>query len=377
MHTRNPALSKRPVRAVLLIMGMLAALLAAALPTAGAAPSASPVAGPAAVPDRWGFAYLDNATPPAGYVPDPSRQWGSWASPAANPVKVDQLGLGSYVVHFPQIGGRGGIAHATAVNASAHWCQIADWRPSGSGEDVYVNCYLPSGAPDNSTFTVLYTSSSGTLTPPTGSYGYVYADSSGTVLTQYNSAGATNAVSKGSTGIWKAWLPGLGLSSHAGNFQVTAVDPKQGAHCKVSEWAPGSTGQTAVVTCYDASDAPYDAKWTLSYSYLRAVHGPAFPPKSFGYLWYNGSLPTLTNYNSSGATNTLGGSGAPFAVTLPSVAVASDTAHATAYGSGPGYCGLYRPWTRTGGTAQLYINCFGPGGTPVKAPFFTAYTSAF
>lgn len=368
MHVRTAAPSKRRARAVLLVMGMLAALLAAALPTAGSAQ--------AAVPDRWGFAYLDNATPPPGYVPDPTRQWGSWASPSANPVKVDQLGLGSYVVHFPLIGGPGGIAHATAVTATARWCQIADWKAVGSGEDVFVTCYLPSGAPANSTFTVLYTTSSGAPAVPTGSYGYLYSDSGGTVLTQYNSTGATNSVSKGSTGIWKAWLPGLGLSGYAGDLQVTAVDPKQGAHCKVADWAPGSTGQTVLVNCYDASDALYDTKWTLSYSYLRAVHGPAFPPRSFGYLWYNGSVPPLTNYNSSGATNTLGGSGAPFVVTLPSVAVPSDTAQATAYGSGPAYCGLYAPWARSSGAVQLPVKCYGPGGAPVKVPFFAAYTSA-
>ncbi|MGC5365113.1 hypothetical protein ACPXCE_26145 [Streptomyces sp. DT24] len=369
MHARTEAPPNRPVRAVLLVMGMLAALLAAAMPTAGNAH--------AAVPDQYGFAYLDNPTPPPGYVPDPSRQWGSWASPSTNPVKVDQIGLGSYVVHFPQIASKAGIAHTTAVNKAAHWCQIADWRPAGSGEDVYVNCYLPSGAPDNSTFTVLYTTSSGAPATRTGSYGYVYSDISGAVLTQYNSTGAVNTVSKGSTGVWKAWLPNLGLADYSGNLQVTAVDPKRGAHCKVSEWAPGSSGQTVLVTCYDASNAPYDARWTLSYSYQRAVHGPAFPPKSFGHLWYNGSLPPLTNYNSSGATNTLGGSGAPFVVTLPSVAVPSDTAQTTAYGRGPEYCGFLAPWDRPSGTVQLYVNCFGPGGKPVKVTFFTAYTSAF
>ncbi|MEU0148445.1 hypothetical protein ABZ119_21145 [Streptomyces sp. NPDC006288] len=368
MHVRTSHLSSRPVRAVTLVLGMVAALLAAVLPAAGPAH--------AAVPDRWGFAYLDNATPPAGYAPDPSRQWGSWVSPSANPVKVDQIGLGSYVVHFPLIGGPGGIAHATAVNSVAHWCQIADWKTVGSGQDVYVNCYLPSGAPDNSTFTVLYTSSSGLPTTPSGSYGYLNSDSSGTVLTQYNSAGSANAVSKGSTGIWKAWLPSLGLPSYAGDLQVTAVEPRQGARCKVSDWTPGTAGQTVIVACYDASNKPYDTEWTLSYSYLRAVHGPAFPPKSFGYLWYNGSLPALTNYNSSGATNSLGGSGAPFTVTMPSVAVPSDTAHVTAYGHSADYCGLYKPWDRTSGSVRLYVACFGPGGAPVKTPFFAAYTSA-
>lgn len=368
MHVRALHLFGRPGRAVLLVFAMLAALLAAAVPTATRAQ--------AAVPDRWGFAYLDNATPPAGYVPDPSRQWGSWTSPSTNPVKVDQIGLGSYVVHFPLIGGPGGVAHATAVSSAARWCQIADWKTVGSGQDVYVNCYLPSGAPSNSTFTVLYTSSSGLPPTPSGSYGYLNSDGSGTVLGQYNSTGAVNAVSKGAAGLWKAWLPGLGLASYAGNLQVTAVDAKQGARCKVSDWSPGTAGQTIVVACYNASNVPYDTEWTLSYSYLRAVHGPAFAPRSFGYLWYNGSLPPLTNYNSSGATNTLAGSGAPFTVTLPSVAVPSDTSQVTAYGKSPDYCGLYAPWARTSGSVGLPVACFGPGGAPVKTPFFAAYTSA-
>lgn len=84
----------------------------------------------------------------------------------------------------------------------------------------------------------------------------------------------------------------------------------------------------------------------------------------------------MTNYNSSGATNTLAGSGAPFTVTLPSVAVPSDTSQVTAYGKSPDYCGLYAPWARSSGSVGLRVACFGPGGAPVKTPFFAAYTSA-
>ncbi len=368
MHARTVAPSRGPARAVLLILTMLAALLAVALPAAAPAH--------AAVPDRWGFAFLDNPTPPAGYVPDLTRQWGSWPSPAANPVKVDQVGVGAYVVHFPLIAGPGGIAHATAVGRTGNWCQIKGWSSAGTGQDVAVNCYKPTGAADNTLFTVLYTTSSGAPSPAGGSYGYTYSDVNGTVLDQYNSTGAVNLVSHGSTGIWKAWLPGLGLSTAAGNIEVTAVDAIQGARCKVADWAPAASGQTIVVACFDAANAPYDTTWTLSYSLKRAVHGPAFPPKSFGYLWYNGGVPAGTNFNSSGATNTLAGS-VPFTVTLPGVAVPSDTAQTTAYGSGPGWCGLALPWARSGSTVQLYNLCFNPGGTPVAAPFLTAYTSAF
>ncbi|MGW4384782.1 hypothetical protein [Kitasatospora sp. NPDC004531] len=367
MQARSALPSVRPLRAAVLVLALLAALLAAAVPAAGPAH--------AAVPDRWGFAYLDNPTPPPGYVPDPSRQWGSWASPASNPVKVDQTGLGTYLVHFPLIAGPGGVAHATAVNRTGTWCQLTGWNIAGSGIDVGVACYKPSGAPDNSPFTVLYTSSSGT--PATGGqYGYLDSTPGGALITQYNSSGGANLSSHGSTGIWKAWLPGVGAATNLGNVEVTAVNPGLGARCKVADWYPAATGQTFLVACFDAANAPLDTEWTLSYSVKRAVHGPAIPPKSFGYLWYNGAVPVGTNYNSVAGSNSLA-VGVPSTVTLPNLAVPSDHAQVTAFGSGPGWCQLALPWSRTSGTVQLNPICFNPGGGPVVAPFLTAYTSAF
>ncbi|MER6360775.1 hypothetical protein [Kitasatospora sp. NPDC001527] len=361
--------AQRAVRSLLLVLAMLAALVGVSLPAAGAAH--------AAVPDRWGFAYLDNPTPPPGYVPDTTRQWGSWPSPAANPVKVDQIGTGSYVVHFPLIAGPGGIAHVTAVGRTGSWCQVRGWSTAGTGQDVSVGCHRPGGAPEDTRFTVLYTTSSGVPSPAVGGYGYVYANSTGAVIGQYNSAGGTNTVGYGGTGTWKAWLPGLGQPTPAGNIEVTAVDAVNGARCKVAEWAPSAGGQTVVVTCFNAFGAPYDTRWTLSYAEKRAVHGAALPPKSYGYLWFNGGVPAGTNFNSSGGVNTLAGS-VPYNVNLPNIAVPSDTAQVTAFGGGPDYCGLATPWARSAGTANLYPLCFnGSSGSPVASRFLTAYTSAF
>ncbi|RKE17652.1 hypothetical protein [Streptomyces sp. TLI_171] len=369
MHARFDAPRFRPARTLPLVLALLAALLAVAVPAAAPAH--------AAVPDRWGFAYLDNPTPPPGYVPDTTRQWGSWTAPAANPVKVDQVGTGAYVVHFPLIAGPGGIAHATAVNRTGTWCQVQGWGAAGTGLDVKVSCYQPTGAPGNSPFTVLYTASTGAPSTAGGDYGYLFSGlSSSATLTQYNSSGGTNLASHGSTGIWKAWLPGLGGSTPVGNVEVTAVDAAQGARCKVADWFPSATGQTFLVACFDAANVPYDTRWTLSYSVKRAVHGPAFPPKSFGYLWFNAGVPAGTNFNSAGGVNALA-AGVPATVTMPGIAVPSDTAHVTAYGSGPGWCQLALPWTRTSGTVKLNPLCFNPGATPVAAPFLTAYTSAF
>ncbi|MGX4735594.1 hypothetical protein [Kitasatospora griseola] len=366
MHTGSDRPSARPVRAALLVLALLAALLVAAVPTAGPAR--------AAVPDRWGFAFVDNPTPPTGYVPDPSRQWGSWASPASNPVTVDRTGPGSYVVHFPLIAGPGGVAHVTAVNRSGTWCQLAGWGAVGSGIDVRVACYRRGGAPDNSPFTVLYTSSSGGPVP--GDYAYLDSAASGAPIDQYNSAGGGNVSSHGSTGLWTVRLPGVGSAPNVGNVEVTAVDPTQGARCKVAEWVPSGGGQNVVVLCFDASNVPYDTEWTLSYSAERAVHGPAVPPQSFGYLWYNGSVPSGTNFNSVAGSNTLA-VGVPSTVTLPGVAVPADHAQVTAFGGGAGWCQLALPWARSAGAVELYPICFSPGGSPVTASFLTAYTSAF
>ncbi|MFE2178132.1 hypothetical protein ACFVVL_27100 [Kitasatospora sp. NPDC058115] len=358
----------RAVRALLLVLAVLAALVGVSLPAAGPAH--------AAVPDRWGFAYLDNPTPPPSYVPDTSRQWGSWPSPAANPVRVDQVGTGSYVVHFPLIAGPGGIAHVTAVGRTGSWCQVRGWATAGTGQDVAVGCYRPGGAPEDTRFTVLYTTSSGVPAPAVGGYGYVFSNTTGAVITQYNSTGGTNAVGYGGTGVWKVWLPGLGQATPAGNLEVTAVDAVNGARCKVGEWAPSASGQTVLVNCYNAANAPYDTRWTLSYSEKRAVHGPALPPKSYGYLWFNGGVPAATNFNSSGPPNTLSGS-VPYTVNLPNIAVPADTAQVTAFGPGPDYCGLATPWARSAGTVNLYPLCFNGSGSPVPSRFFTAYTSAF
>lgn len=371
MHVRIALPGKRPVKAALLAVLALAALVAAMLPAAGAAQ--------AATPDAWGFAYLDNPTPPPGYIPDPSRQWGSWATPSTNQVTVDQTGLGAYDVHFPLIASKGGIAHTTAVGTSGDSCQIAHWQPAGSNEDVYVNCFNAAGSPVNSTFTVLYTESTGTLPPPaTSGYGYIYSDVSGAVLAQDNSSGGTNSVSKGGVGVWKAWLPGLGQATNVGNLQVTAVNPQQDVRCKVSGWSPSASGQTVLVACYDPNGKPFDSQWTLSYAVQRAVHGAAFPPKLFGYAWFTGGgLPAGTSYNSVGATNTVTASGSVTVVDLPGVANPPDHVQATAYGSDADYCDIAAPWGQSG-TAVVPIACFVPGGTPAaKEPFFTAYTSAF
>lgn len=364
MHAR---LTLRRTRPLLLVAALLAALLGLA------AQSAAPAH--AAAADRWGFAFLDNPTPPPGYVPDPSRQWGSWTSPSTNPVTVDQTGLGQYVVHFPLIGGSGGIAHTTAAGSSGDWCQLTTWGVNSTGgEDVGVDCYNPAGSPDNSMFSVAFTG------PPTtaasGGFAYVYSDLSGTLLASYNSTGAANSVGKSGTGTWKVFIPSLGGATPAGEFQATAVDPAQGARCKIANWSPGATGQTAIVQCYNSTNTLYDTSWTLSYAVQRALYGRVFPPKSFGYVWLNGGSTAALSYNSTGAANSVAPAGPGFVVNMPNIGNTPDDAQVTAYGPSPSWCGLTAPWTRVSGVATVGVSCYNPGGAPFPGSFFAAYSSA-
>ncbi|WP_216209634.1 hypothetical protein [Amycolatopsis aidingensis] len=333
----------------------------------------------AAVPDRWGFAYLDDPTPPAGYVPDTSRQWGSWKSAFPGSwATVDQLGVGIYRVRLPHIGGPGGVAHVMAVNPDPTWCQLMRWGHSGADELVYVRCHKPGGGPADSRFTVMYSASSGAPAPPAGDYGYVFAGPAAAIHAQYNSSGAGNGVGKIGPGLWQVKLPGLGLAAHAGNLQATAVESQQGARCKVARWQPAAAGQLATVRCVDAASNPLDVRWTLSYHLKRSVYGAVSPPKAFAYLWNTlGFAPPDTSFNSQGGVNTVVSAGLGMhLVTFPKVGMHADHVQVTAYGAGPEYCGMNYPWLNHGGNAYLRnVICFDAAGARTDTRSLVTYSS--
>src|SRR5690349_15398889 len=104
-------------RAVLVtVFGLAASALALAAGTAQAA-----------IPDEWGFAFVNKPSVPG--IPDVNHQAGSW--PAAFKVHVSPGGIGQVLVTFPQIAGKGGVVHATAVSPQLVWCQAQKWGPSG------------------------------------------------------------------------------------------------------------------------------------------------------------------------------------------------------------------------------------------------------
>lgn len=342
--------------------GAVLAVLAAGLAVAGPGGAAQ-----AAVPDRFGFVLWNGTSP----VP-------SGTSPAATTVTV--LGVGRYEVVFPGQAAAGGVVHVTAINSAPHWCQVDAFGPSGPDERVKISCYRVGGTLDPSSFSAIFSSSSGPA-GANGHFGYVDSQPSGALISQYNSAGQGNIVTPGPPGQWQVDFPGLATPGPvAGSLQSTAVNPQIAARCKVAGWASSLSGQSVKVYCFDAAGAPLNTRFTLTYQYQRSLYGAVAPPKYFGYLWNTPPLgPPSTNFNSQlgSGVNTIASSGVGLSlVRFPALAAPPDNVEVTAAGPGSEFCGLSWVWTYSGADVIVRnVNCFTNAGTPVNTGFLISHNS--
>lgn len=369
----NRSLFARAAR--LLLATLVTVPVAGAVLVSGAGPAA------AAVPDQWGFAYMNvPAPPPGGAVLDPTRSWGSWkaAFPLDN-VTVFPGGLpGQYRVVFPHIASTRGFAHVTAVAGDARWCQVVVVTPSGVNQIVAVQCYKHGGVPDNTTFTVAYSTSSG---PPlaAGAHAYLKANPGGGVAYGFNSSGAPLSSVWLGPGVYRVKLDGVGTGLLDGNLQVTAEQPNlPPRRCKVAKWAvTGATTYDVIVYCFDAANAFADSWFYLSYHRKRAVWGGLAPPVNIGYLWLPG-LGGPTDYNSAGCANSVTASGpvGQYLVVFGCVAVRESHVQVTAHGATPDYCNLQAPWAYNGPDVIVRnVICWNGAGALASNRFFVTYAS--
>jgi hypothetical protein len=332
-------------------------------------------AGPAtaAVPDHWGFAYMNDATPVAGQVLDPTRAWGSWkALFPADPVRVWHNGSGRYLVRFPHIASRG-VAHVTAVAGDARWCQLQAAVPSGADQDVHVQCYRHGGAPQPATFSVVYSSSSGAPVA-SGAYAYTYVDPAGNLVDSFNSTGAANAAVRGAVGRYRVTVPAP-VSGYEGGIEVTAEHANSPRRCKVDAWRPVVGGHFVYVNCYDQASALADSWFHLTYQQKRSHFGALAPPDNLAYLW-SPALGGPTDYNSQGGVNTITPSGVgQYLVVFPRIGVRETNVQATAYGPSPDYCNLQAPWGAVGDLVVRNVICFNAAGAQAPNRFFVAGSS--
>ena len=209
----------------------------------------------AAVPDKWGFAFVNNPSAPG--IPVLTHQAGSW--PAALHVHTAPGVLGQVAVLFPHLASKNGVVHVTAVNQGPIWCQAQKWAPSGANELVLVRCYKAGGAPVFSPFTVMYTSSTKGPFPAGRAYGYVHVQPPSGIVATFNSVGAANTVAAGPPGTWVVTMPGLGSPIKTGDVQVTAADPAGPAKCEIAAWAATTAAQRFLVKCFNGATTPINA----------------------------------------------------------------------------------------------------------------------
>jgi len=335
----------------------------------------------AAIPDRWGFAYVDNPSVPS--VPTVNHQAGSW--PAPFKVHATPGLIGQVSVSFPKIATKGGVVHVTAVTSQPAWCQAQTWGPSGPNEVARVRCFRPGGAAIFVPFTITFTTSSKGPIPKGRAYGYVRFTPGPGVVTSFNSSGGANHVIPGPVGVWKVVLSGLGSSTEVGNVQVTAVNASKPAKCEVGGWTPKATGQIFQVRCYNAGIAPLSTGWTLTYHRGRTVLGTQ--PKLFAYTFDNqplvagpyAPLPPGVNFNSAGGTNSIRTAGTGLRlVTFPRVGLLPNNVMVTAFKVAAGFCNLLSPWATSAASAQVLVRdvaCYTASGTLKSQATFVTYAS--
>ncbi len=331
----------------------------------------------AKTPDAWGYALV---LKPSGPV-DPTH----WRESVPSPVPTATPGApGQELVKFPKIGFfKQGVVHVTAVTDQLAWCQAQKWGPLGGTENVVVRCYRKGGVPTFVPFTVMVTSSSGTL-PGGLQYAYVHDAPSG-IVASYNSTGLPDTVTPVSTGVWRVTLRGPGPATQSGGVQVTAVNPTVPAFCDVGSQAWTPSQQVIIVLCYTAAGKPLKTAWNLSYQRGRAITGAK--PKLFAYTLNNKPLvpgpyapaPPAVNVNSVAGINTIRRSGpGEWLVTFPRVGILPNTVFVTGFSKVPRVCNLNTPWATVVATHVVIVRdvvCYQVTGAMAPTDWFLTYTT--
>lgn len=357
----------RRLGAALAATGLGCGLAVAAAATAQAAPQA------------WAYALV---LKPSVAGPVDATHWKE-SVPSPTPTSFPGL-VGQVTVKFPKIGFfKQGVVHVTAVVDELAWCDAQKWRPLAGAELVTVRCYRKGGIPTFVPFTVMFTSSSGTL-PGGLQYAYVHDAPTGVVAT-YNSTGLSDTVSVLGTGLWRVTLHGSGPATQSGGVQVTAVDPKVPAICNVAgqKWTPAQ--QVIIVRCYTAAGKPLKTGWNLSYQRGRAITGAR--PRLFAYTLNNkptvpGPYPPLppgVNVNSAAGVNSIMRSGlGEWLVIFPRVGILPNSLFVTPVSSVPRVCNLNTVWATDVFKRAVIVRdvvCYQVTGAMAPVSWFLSYTT--
>jgi len=214
------------------------------------------------------FVWANNPTA-GSYTPDLSYQFNS--SGGTNTIK--HLGTGRYNVIMPGPVVADGTVKVTAYGSSANFCQVDQWADVSPGQNVFVDCFSPAGAPVNNKFTMTFTASDDLLGDGASFSGYLWGNdptsSTYTPDTQYqfDTAGTTATVTKlpPNPGEWQASFPNEADGAQ-GDQQGTAYGSTP-AHCIVDGPIGINGNEAGDVFCFDINgnllDTLYTTQWMV------------------------------------------------------------------------------------------------------------------
>jgi hypothetical protein len=305
------------------------------------------------------------------------------ASTANQDNPITRTSAGVYAVRFSGLASGSdtvsGVVHVTARQGNANFCVVKDWNPQGSDRVADVLCYDSAGNPADTRFEIVLTR------PAFGNEvrGFLWADSptedayTPDLSYQYNAAGPLVTVEHFSTGMYRAYLPGLATDDTVG-FMLSAYgnDPRR---CRVLDAGMLDGSRFAVdVACEDAARALADSQFTLSVinrtslaamgdsvlaAYIRtrdpdtAEVGPDETYNSMGGI-------NSASHTATGRYSARFGGFSPYG--------AAGNVHVTAVGDGASHCTIEGVSTIAQDVAVV-VDCF-DGATPANSEFMLTYT---
>jgi len=251
------------------------------------------------------------------------------------------------------------------------------WSPDGHSIAFESGPSGDDGGPGTSLFKI----PAPALAPggPSLAAGYLVADRptapsyTPALVHQYNSTRASNTVTRSSTGIYQAHLPGLGAAA-GGTVDVTPYGATPaGLHCVSPSWTVSSGAVVVNVRCYTPGGALADGPFTLAYT--RAAGTSSTP---FAYVWGNSPTtpsytpPAAYRYNSSGGTNTIARtSTGRYVASLPGLGGSGGAAMVTAT-AGSNLCKVVS-WSAATSVEKVSVACNSSSGAAADTSFALSF----
>lgn len=309
---------------------------------------------------------------------------------AASATVTHTPGSGLYTMSFPGLAsGFNGHVQITAEGTGNHRCRSMGWSPSGTTQQMTVQCNLAGGAVADAAFAVLFFryQQPTTLTDfATAAYLWVTGGASPSAPAgyNYNASGRLNTVVRNGAGNYTVTIP-KGSAFNA-SMMVTAYNGSGAPFCQIGNWG-SSTDTTINVRCWNTAGVAADSDFALSYS----TTGPTMSQQG-AHAWFDGT--SASSFYSAALGRIMGCSSASVTGSrsgnLASVVVQGDmgpfdaspfqrASFVNGYGSTPKSCKVESRTASSSGsnsTSTSTVRCYDGAGAEVVPVFtFTEATS--